>query len=400
MNRPIVQPLRVALIIAGNDLRRRLRDRSALLLGIVTPLVMAGLIGMAFGGPGFSATIGVVDEDGSDLSTSITASLFDASEPDLAIEPIDDLATAREMLDDDDLDAVLVIPEGFGSSVPELADGTPPLPLGVLEDTEKPISGGIAESIANGIGARIAASALGVMTAVGSSPGVDAQELAAIVAASQAIDPPLSLELENAGEKYSPVAYFGASMGILFLFFTVGAGARSLILERKEGTLARVRAAPIGAGSIVLGKSIGVFLLGVASLATIWGVTSLVFGARWGDPLAVMSVIVATVLAVSGISTLVTGLGRTDSQADGITSIIAFGFALVAGSFQPPGSLPGVFDTLSRLTPNGWALQAMGDIAAADAGVLDILPALGVLCTIALVTTTIGVRGLRRKIVA
>lgn len=59
-----------ALVVAGKDLRRRLRDRTAYIVGVVAPLVLAGLISVAFGGSGFafSATFAVVDQDGGQLA--------------------------------------------------------------------------------------------------------------------------------------------------------------------------------------------------------------------------------------------------------------------------------------------------------------------------------------------
>ena len=41
---------RTALLVAGKDLRQRLRDRSALVIAFVAPFVLASIIGLAFGG--------------------------------------------------------------------------------------------------------------------------------------------------------------------------------------------------------------------------------------------------------------------------------------------------------------------------------------------------------------
>ena len=42
--------------------------------------------------------------------------------------------------------------------------------------------------------------------------------------------------------------YYAAGMAVFFLFFTVQFGVASLLEERKEGTLSRLLAAPIGRG--------------------------------------------------------------------------------------------------------------------------------------------------------
>jgi len=69
------------LVIAGNDLRRRMRDRTFYIQGIVAPLAMATIIGLAFGGGfSFKATIGVADGDGSDMSRALVEQLVAATE--------------------------------------------------------------------------------------------------------------------------------------------------------------------------------------------------------------------------------------------------------------------------------------------------------------------------------
>jgi hypothetical protein len=61
--------MNAAGLIAANDLRRAVRNRSALVLAVATPLLMAALIGLAFGGGfSFDADIALVDADRSPVS--------------------------------------------------------------------------------------------------------------------------------------------------------------------------------------------------------------------------------------------------------------------------------------------------------------------------------------------
>ena len=58
--------MRPALVILGKDLRQRLRDRSALLVAIVVPLVLASIFGLIFHnaiGGRVSFKFGLVDQD-------------------------------------------------------------------------------------------------------------------------------------------------------------------------------------------------------------------------------------------------------------------------------------------------------------------------------------------------
>ena len=132
---------------------------------------------------------------------------------------------------------------------------------------------------------------------------------------------------------FSVIAYFAPGMAMLFLFFIIGDGARSIVAERKQGTLPRILAAPVSPTSVLLGKTAQVMVVGVLSMTAVWLITWLGFGADWGDPVGVFVVIVAAVTAIAGISLLITGFARTENQADALTTIVALLFAVAGGTF-------------------------------------------------------------------
>ena len=66
--------IRTVLVIARKDLRQRLRDRSAIVLGLVAPLGIAALMSFAFKGTEtFHFTLGVVDADHGPVASSVDA---------------------------------------------------------------------------------------------------------------------------------------------------------------------------------------------------------------------------------------------------------------------------------------------------------------------------------------
>jgi ABC-2 type transport system permease protein len=409
MPRPVPSVVAASATIATHELRRRLRDRSALVRGVIAPVVLAVLIGVALGSTSdFSTTIAVADADGSPVSRGIVDGLLDGVPADAPIRLVRaaDEAAARRDLDDGRVDAVVALPAGFGASVARADPGATPLPLGVVADVRKRISGEIARSLAGGLGARVDAVRLATATAVAArvagEPTAGATtgpaDVAALAAAAQRLPATLAVAEQAAGDPYRPVAYFGASMAVLFLFFTVGSAASSVIGEQREGTMARVRAAPVDDRAILLGKALSTLVLAFITLSVMWLVTTYGFGAHWGDPLAVVLVLAAAVAAVAGVGSLVTGVARTEQQAMAWTAAISFTLTLLGGGFQQPGTLPGFLSRLSLLTPNGWALGALTRIGAADAGLIDVLPAVAVLLVMAAVTLTLGIRLLGRRV--
>src|SRR5665647_422621 len=103
------------LAIALKDLRQRLRDRSAIVLGIIAPLAVAWLISMAFGSVGsFHANVAVVDLDGGPVAAGFSTFV---NGPDLAdlltVKSTAGEADARAKVANGDLSAAFVIPRGF-----------------------------------------------------------------------------------------------------------------------------------------------------------------------------------------------------------------------------------------------------------------------------------------------
>jgi ABC-2 type transport system permease protein len=385
--------------IAQVELRRRLRNRSALVTAFLGPLALAVVFGVLLGGTSsLSITIGVTDADQSEVTTGFVDGLLSADTSDSPVlfvmldavsrNPLED---ARLAVDRDDVDAAIVIPPGFGAAITTGA----PADIEVVRDPSGLISGEIARSVAQQFASGIEARALAAAAAaqlgapVGTSGPDGPSGLGNFVdSTSTAIT-----ITEPGGRNVDPAAFFGVSMSIMFLFFTVSFAARSVVAERANGLVPRMLASSAGAPSIVGGKVIAVSVLGLSGFMTVWAVTDLVFGAPWGSPSAVVVTMCATVLAVAGLATFVCALARTEQQADGYTSMLAFVLALLGGNFVGPGQAPAALQTIARFTPNGQAIDAFTRVAVDGAGVMDVSRQLSVLIGIG---SCFGVIGLTR----
>lgn len=419
------------LVIAGVDLRRRLRNRSALVMGFVGPLVLAGVFGLLISGTSsVTFTIGVVDQDGSDLTRDLVAELTAPARGDagpVRFATLADTAAAERGVDDGDVDAALVLPAGFGAAVgggairagqaagngaagagdddgaagaggrdEEGAGRGGATTITVLRDPASPIAGQVADSVAAGVSAsfnQVGLALADVARRTGRPPS------AAEIAAARDAVPVLTLrESGVSGTGVDPAAFYGAAMGMLFLFFTVGFVARSLVNDRDAGILDRILAAPVRPGELIAGRALAVAALGTSGLVTVWAVTTVAFGAHWGPTAGVLPVLVATVLAIAGVTLLVASLGRTEQQVGALTSLVAFALALAGGNFFGPGPKPVVLDRISLFTPNGWSLHILSDLAAGVATVESVLTAVAVLLVVAVVTGGAGMIRVRRVI--
>jgi ABC-2 type transport system permease protein len=362
--------------IALKDLRQRLRDRSAWVLGIIAPMAVAGLISVAFGGAQtFHTTVAVVDLDHGAIATGFTQFLRSPDLHDLlTVRTVSGRADAQAKVADGALGAAFVIPEGFSDA----ATSGRSQPITVLASVDATVAAQVARALAQSFTAHLEGVQLSVRTAV--AAGAPASAISALAAQASTEGLPVQAQPRASGTKtLTAVSYYAPAMGTFFMFFAIGFGSRGWFLERSGGTLERLSVAPLGIGAVLAGKSLATFVYGAASLGTVAVVSSLAFGADWGPPPVVAALVVALALTLVGLTALVIVLARTERQAEGIASIITFGLVLLGGNFVFISQAPDAVRTLSRLTPNGWALRAFTDLSGGAGWTAAVGPLLAVL---------------------
>lgn len=382
--------MRAALLIAGKDLKQRLRDRSAILVAFVVPLGLAFVFNATLGGistGGTAFTYAVVDADGSEVSAIFVDQVLPAVAESGAIEirTVTSEPEGRRSVNDGKIDAMFVVPEGFGAAV----QGSGGAEIRVVGDVDEPTGTQVARSIASSFVADLNAVRLAIATAA--EPHTTApDELGALVERAAATANPVTVGTVGASTKEMDVTtYFAAGMAVFFLFFTVQFGVASLLEERKEGTLSRLLAAPIGRGAILGGKLLMSFVLGVLSMTTLIVATSLLLGAEWGNPVGVALLVLAGVLAAIGVMALVATLAKTAEQAGSWQSIIAVVLGMLGGVFFPISQAPGILPKLSLLTPQAWFMRGLSDLAGGG-GWTVVLPAVLAMCVFAAITGAIA----------
>ena len=378
-----------SLQIAWKDLRQRVRDRSAIMLAIVVPLGLAAIFSLIFGPAATPRAFAyaLVDDDRSAISRSFGTEVLGSMED-------QGIATVKEMDEDaaraavrkGDLDAAFVLPAGFAARV----QSEEPAQVDVVGSVDSATATDVARSVASSYVQGLDAVRVAVAAVAHESGGLTPAQLQQVAEQTLAAAAPVTLEdTSAAAHVLDTKTYFAAGMAVFFLLFTVQFGVSSLIEERSEGTLSRLLAAPVRRTAILVGKLLTSVVLGVVSLTVLVVATSILLGASWGSPVGVAMLILAGVLAATGITSVVASLAKTSEQAGSWQAVVAVSLGLLGGAFFPIQQSGSFMATASLVTPHAWFIRGLGSLAGGG-GTLDVLPAVGALLLIAAVTGAVA----------
>ncbi len=385
--------------IAAKDLKLRLRDRSAIIMGVITPLALAFIFHLVFGNI-FSASdlelqFGLVDLDDSVITAAFGDVLGEIeSQGVLEVTNFDDAASADAAVEAGDVSAYIRLDPGLG----EAALSGEHFVVAVVGDVDSPTATQVLASIADEFGSGIERAQLGVATSFQMIDGAPPADAAAW-GEEAAQRPPSFTFVDVSAEtrQLDASTFFAAGMAVFFLFFTVQFGVVGLLEEEQNGTMARLKAAPIKRSSIVGGKILISFALGVISMTVLVVATHFMMGAEWGPPLGVALLVATGVLAATSIIALVSAFARTPEGAANLGSIIAVVLGMLGGTFFPIGQGDDFLNKLSYLTPHAWFMRGLADISG-GASWTAAIPAAAALTAFALVFGTIGWVLLNRRL--
>ena len=150
------------------------------------------------------------------------------------------------------------------------------------------------------------------------------------------------------------------SYTVMFAFFLVLTVGWLFVAERRQGTLIRLRAAPLSRTQLILGKLLPCFVLSVVQGVFLLLAGKLLFDMSWGGaPVALLLVVISTSLAAMGLALLVAALARTETQVAIYGTLLVLVLAGVSGCLMGDRELmPETMQQFSLLTPHAWALIA------------------------------------------
>lgn len=393
------------LAMAYKDFLRSTRSFFALGMMVAAPLLITGLIALAFGGLAASGSGGMTAlrvlvlnadqpaEGQMNIGAMVLPFLQDEKMPAwLQAEAAADETAARQALDEGQAGALVLIPANFSDSI---AAGQP-TQITILQDPTLTIGPAILENLlrifTDGIsGAQVV---LTVITDQLASAGAQVDGSIAQTALLAYTDwfkalqqnlyhsaepqlqivSPLGVEKDNAANTFQQViAQTMAGMLIFFTFFTGASSAELLLKEQEEGTLARLFTTPGGRDAILAGKLLSGLLTILAQCAVLMAASSLLFGVKWGSPASVLLAVLATALAATGFGLLLLSGVRSMRQAGPVIGGVISATGMLGGLMTTAVPMPDLFTQLNLLVPQGWALRTW-KLTLQGAAVGDVLP--------------------------
>ena len=416
--------MRKIFLIGWKDVTLVFRDRAALTLMLLAPFLLT--LGLGFVTGRFSSTSGsagvsgipvaLVNQDSGTLAQTLVDVFKSKDLAELVSSSVlTDPQLARQGVDADKFSAAVIIPAGFTDSIQSAAAASPaPVQVILYTNPTSPTSVGIVKTILEQFMSQVEvgrAAAKVTVTQLLSSGLIKPQDAAAVgaqigVRQAEANDLSTSITLKNstasgAAVKFDTLAFLAPGMALMFLMYTTSSGGRTLLAERAQGTLPRLLVSPTTSAQVLAGKVLGIFLSGVAQMLILIEGTSLIFGLAWGDPLAVLVLVLAAVIGAAGWGLLITALAKTPGQVGAIGSAIFLTFGILGGSFVSMANMPAWFQLISKITPNAWGLDAFSTLAQGGA-LVDILGPIAALLIMggllfAVAVTLINRRGIAEK---
>ena len=409
------------LAAAVKETRLILRDRQALALLFVMPVVFVTILSLALrdafsehAGATFSMLI--VDHDRQLVGDTLTAA-FEQDRHfrvERAGAPLPDDATLTGWTQTGRYRFALVIPAKATAQARRRAseqlrsDGaargrTAPVTLQLLADpTLRADHRSLVLAFANGTLHAIEAQLIGERIAELARTPFGASVVSARGLAAPQLFDKLADTLETAGAGRAPVPTSvqqnAPAWTLLAMFFLVIPLSVTFIKERIQGSLLRLQSMPVPTWVLFGGKIVPYLVINQLQLLLILGFSVWGLPLLGGDrlslghaPEALALIGLSASLAAIGFALLIATLARTPEQATTLSATVILILAALGGIMVPKIVMPAGMQQLAEISPFSWGLEGFLDVFIRGGGVREVLPESGRLLAFASVCFTIAV---------
>jgi ABC-2 type transport system permease protein len=382
------------LFIAANNLRRLVRDRGNLFFVFVLPVVLILVLGVTVGGRD-DPRIGVHVEGQLTAEAQLLIESLEKVDG-VGIERFDDLGSATDELEREDISALVVVPDGYDDTI--TSGGTAEIEYRVIPTSSGFEIQSLVRSVVAGQNAVIRAGR--VVSEQTGLPPAEASETVAALAEDIAEVEVVTVDADgDAYVKSNAVGFVAAQQLILFVFLMSIVAASALIESRQLGVTQRMMATPATTAQIIAGEGLGRFGVAVVQGAAIVIATALLFGLDWGSWPATAAIIVSFALVATATAMFVGALVTNENQSLSIGLALGLALAALGGCMAPFEVFPGWLRSVAHITPHAWAVDAFTEVIQRGGGIGQIGLELAVLVLSGFLLLVAASISLRRVIV-
>jgi ABC-2 type transport system permease protein len=353
------------LHIALKDLRLLVRDRAALVFLVAVPIVVIAIVAGTLGGGEGSILLPVVNED----EGPVAEVLIELLSKHLEVVEVERSQAERMVDEESRVAAALVLPARLSKRY--LAGRASTLTL--LTDPAKRTE---LETVK--------AYLLQVDKEAASLADPLSEELLALDEQSLTGN---RLTLTSAEQNVPGFSVMFVLMGVLF---GVAFGLRD---ERDWGTLTQLRAAPISRFTLLGGKLLARFVVGVGQMAVLFAFGHGAFDVSLGRSMTAFGLMsLAIVFGMTGFSLLVAAFARSREQIIPLGLTVVMIVSALGGCWWPLFMEPRWLQRLAHLTITGWAMDGLNDLLLRDRGLDEVLPTLAALLAYGIGCLAVGSR--------
>lgn len=411
----MIEALKNILQITGKDLLEFFRNRMELVAFIIMPIFMMVMTGYIFpsGTSLKNIALGVVENDKGEISQNIVTVLENMKLGDkndniflLERQP-GNLEEAKEELKRGNLNAILIIPEGFSSDIEESRQGILTLIIDQSNPQISSILTGMMEKIVDGLASKVAIEKLVGMMATEpptDKPAPSGSTIAPSLQSQpnpQALIKPFIIKTEGLvpGEQnYFQFMAPGIIAMVVVMAVMIGL-ATSISREKELGTLDGILVAPISRLCIILGKALSQTTRGLLQGSIVLLLSIFLFGVKiYGSIPLVALLLFLGVFSFIGLGILISAIAAEQETAMMIMMTLTFPMIFLSGVFFPIEQMPGFMQIISRILPLTYAIEALRKVIILGAGISSLGKELTILITFGTITLAIAVPAFKRII--
>lgn len=285
---------------------------------------------------------------------------------------IEEETTAREMLDDGRVVAVVLLPDKFiyDMKINLLTPFRNNVNIKILTHADKAMSGEIVKSIIKAYADTMSSLIIGKNVLIESIAANDLGDggfdnMEEIMEGMTSLMEGISINIENVkveGKKgVTSAEYYAVAMMSMFSLFAAGQGGRMLLEEKDNQTYQRMVIADISKTHVLTGKFFTIFLIASIQILIMVLFSYLALKVKWRDFSSLLAVGLTSAFAVAGLGIFIGSLTYFMGNykiANTFENVIVQLMALLGGSFFPLDLLPDFIQKFSFISLNGVALKA------------------------------------------